>query len=106
LPEAPRPSAFALIERQFASPLIALLAAAAVVSVVASEALDAIVIGAIVVVNAAIGYAQEARAEDAARNLRRLLAPRARWFATGRPTPSTPIRSCPGICSSFRPATA
>jgi Ca2+-transporting ATPase len=67
----------ALIERQLASPLIALLAVAAVVSVAAGEALDAIVIGAIVAVNAAIGYVQETRAEVAARSLRRLLAPTA-----------------------------
>jgi P-type Ca2+ transporter type 2C len=78
LPEAPRPTGLALIWRQLASPLIALLGLAAVVSTLAGEALDAFVIGAIVAVNAAIGYLQEAKGETAARSLQRLLAPMTR----------------------------
>ncbi len=86
LPEISQPSALTLVERQLASPLIALLALAALVSVLADQALDAIVIGAIVIVNAAIGFVQEAKAEAAARGLQRLLAPMARVIRGGTPS--------------------
>jgi P-type Ca2+ transporter type 2C len=83
IPEASRPSRLAVFGRQFTSPLIALLGVAALLSVLAGQALDAIVIGTIVAVNAAIGYVQEARAESAARSLQRLLAPNARVVREG-----------------------
>jgi Ca2+-transporting ATPase len=83
VPETPRPTRLALVWRQFASPLIALLGVATIISTLAGEALDAIVIGAIVVVNAAIGYVQEARGEAAARSLQRMLAPLARVIRNG-----------------------
>lgn len=66
---------------QFADPLIYLLLAAVVVSLVArileggeAAPFDAIVIAAIVVANAVFGYAQEARAEQVVAALRRMAA--------------------------------
>ena len=67
-----------LLARQFASPVIWLLLGASVLSAALGELLDAIAIGAIVIVNAVIGFAQEHRAERAVMALRSMTAPRAR----------------------------
>ncbi len=83
LPEAPRPTRLALVARQVASPLIGLLGVAALVSVLAGESIDAVVIAAIVAVNGAIGYVQESRAEAAALGLQHLLTPSARVLRDG-----------------------
>jgi len=80
-----RPHWLRLLARQFASVLIAILAAAAVVSFVIGEAADAIAIVAILVLNGALGFAQEWRAENAMRALRRMLAPRCTVLRDGAP---------------------
>src|SRR5690606_22590473 len=59
------PSALRHLAAQFVDPLIALLVVAAVVSFLLGETVDAAVIGAVVVVNALIGFFQERRAESA-----------------------------------------
>ncbi len=76
---------------QFADPLIYLLLAAVVVSLVAwvleggqQAPFDAIVIAAIVVANAALGYVQEARAEQAVAALQRMAAATAGVVRDGR----------------------
>ena len=76
---------------QFADPLVYLLLAAVVVSLVAwvleggKEApFDAIVIAAIVVANAVLGYVQEARAEQAVAALQRMAAATAGVVRDGR----------------------
>ena len=76
---------------QFADPLIYLLLAAVVVSLVAwvleggEEApFDAIVIAVIVVANAVLGYVQEARAEQAVAALQRMAAATAGVVRDGR----------------------
>jgi calcium-translocating P-type ATPase len=60
---AERPPYFSIAVRQVADPLVALLVAAVVVSAAIGEQLDAAIIGAIVVLNALLGFAQEAGAE-------------------------------------------
>jgi Ca2+-transporting ATPase len=50
---------------QFLEPLVVVLIGAAVLSVVLGEHVDALVIGAVVIVNAVIGFLQEHRAEQA-----------------------------------------
>ena len=77
---------------QFANPLIYLLLAAIVVSVVAwaidreeAAPYDAIVIAAIVLVNAVLGYVQEARAEQAVVALQRRAAATAGVVRGGQP---------------------
>ena len=77
-------SQLTLLFRQFTSPVIWLLLGASVVSILAGETLDAIAIGAIVIVNTAIGFAQEQRAERAVMALRSMTAPRARVIRDGR----------------------
>jgi Ca2+-transporting ATPase len=72
-----------LFARQFASPVIWLLLGATVVSAALGESLDAVAIGAIVIVNAAIGFLQEHRAERAVIALRSMTAPRARVMRDG-----------------------
>ena len=76
---------------QFADPLIYLLLAAVVVSLVAwileggeAAPFDAIVIAAIVVANAVLGYVQEARAEQAVAALQRMAAATAGVVRDGR----------------------
>ncbi len=76
-------SPLTLLARQFASPVIWLLLAASVLSAALGELLDAIAIGAIVIVNAVIGFLQEHRAERAVTALRSMTAPRARVMRDG-----------------------
>ena len=77
--------------RQFADPLIYLLIGAVVVSLIAwlleggeAAPYDAIVIAAIVLGNAVLGYVQEARAEQAVAALQRLAAATAGVLRDGR----------------------
>ena len=72
-----------LFARQFASPVIWLLVGASVLSAMLGEMLDAGAIGAIVLVNAVIGFLQEHRAERAVMALRSMTAPRARVMRDG-----------------------
>ena len=65
-----RPSYAAVALRQLLDPLVALLVTAAVVSAAIGEELEAGVIAAIVVLNAVLGFVQEAGAERAVLALR------------------------------------
>ena len=71
----PRLSRLALVARQFGNSMVLLLVGAAAISVAIGEMLDAGVILAIVVANAAFGAIQEGRADKAAAAVRALLAP-------------------------------
>ena len=59
-------SAWSVLSRQLQSPLLWLLLAAAAVSGVVGEGLDAIIIGVIVAASVGLGFANEYRAERAA----------------------------------------
>jgi Ca2+-transporting ATPase len=83
LPEAKRRSLVAMFASQFKSPLIYLLLGAAVVAIALGEVSDAIVIAAVVVINAAIGAYQEGRAERSLAALRRIATVRARVVRDG-----------------------
>jgi Ca2+-transporting ATPase len=72
-----------LLVRQFASPVIWLLLVASALSAALGEWLDAIAIGAIVILNAVIGFFQEHRAERAVMALRSMNAPHARVMRDG-----------------------
>ena len=82
-PEPPRRSAWARVGAQLANPLNYLLLGAAAIAVALGEHSDAIVIGAVVVLNAVIGTVQEGRAEEALRALGRITAQAARVARDG-----------------------
>ncbi len=77
LPEAPPTPVWVVALRQFRSPLIYILAAAALVSVVVGHPQDAFFIGIVLALNGAIGTWQEWRAEQHSRALQQLLHIRA-----------------------------
>jgi len=62
---------------QFVNPLIVVLFVAAVVALLAGEPLDAGVVGAVIVINAILGFTMEYRAERALTSLREQAAPEA-----------------------------
>jgi Ca2+-transporting ATPase len=77
------PPAWVKFLGQFANTMIVVLLAAAAVTVVIGDLKDTVVILSVVVLNAAIGYAQEHRAEEAMAALRRLSVPFARVVRDG-----------------------
>jgi Ca2+-transporting ATPase len=84
LPRPERPSLPRRLAHELLEPLVVLLLVAAVVSgAVLHELLDAVAIGAIVVLNAAIGLVEEGRATRALEALRELSAPAARVVRDG-----------------------
>lgn len=84
LPAPPRPGLFARAVAQFRSLLVQLLAVAAIVLALLGHGLDAAVIAAVIVLNAAIGLWLESRAEGALAAVAALMAPRARVLRDGR----------------------
>ncbi|RUL85716.1 cation-translocating P-type ATPase [Tautonia sociabilis] len=83
LPEAPPTTIVQIAFRQFTNPLIFILAAAAVVSVLVGDVTDAAFIAAVLAINAVIGGVQEWRAERSSRALQRLLRIRASVLRDG-----------------------
>jgi len=81
--EEPPPSAWTVFAGQFRSPLIFILLAALVVTLLLGEFVDAAVIATVLVLNAVIGFTQERKAEGAVRSLMQLVVPRARVLRDG-----------------------
>ncbi|GAB4388115.1 MAG: cation-transporting P-type ATPase [Thermodesulfovibrionales bacterium] len=84
LAEEERISRLAIALHQFTSPLIYILLIAAAVTFFLHEHIDMGVILAVVVLNAVIGYAQEYKAEESVRALKKLAVPKARVLRDGR----------------------
>jgi magnesium-transporting ATPase (P-type) len=96
LEEAPPPSALAVLLHQFTSPLIYVLLAAAVVTLLLQEYIDSGVIAAVLILNAIIGFTQERRAERSVRALMQLVAPRAHVVRDGREQEIDSVDLVPG----------
>ncbi|GIW98518.1 MAG: haloacid dehalogenase [Pirellulaceae bacterium] len=77
LPESPPPRLWQVAVRQFRSPLIYILAIAALVSLGLGEVKDATFIMAVLLINAVIGTSQEWKAERSSHALRKMLRIRA-----------------------------
>jgi len=91
LPERAGPGLLSLLAEQFGNLLVLLLVGAAVVSLFLREYVDAVVVLAIIVLNAALGISQEVRAERSLEALRKLAAPTAKVIRGGE-TYSIPAR--------------
>jgi magnesium-transporting ATPase (P-type) len=83
LPQTPPTPRWKVFARQFNSPLIYVLAAAAVISAAIGEYTDAGFIGAVLLLNALIGAFQEAKAERSSRALQQMLRGRATVMRDG-----------------------
>jgi Ca2+-transporting ATPase len=75
LPAAPPENIFRIFMRQFLSPLIYILLAAAIVSLALADVKDAFFIGVVLILNGMIGTIQEYSAGRAAAALNRLQEP-------------------------------
>lgn len=84
LKDVPPPGPVAVLLHQFRSPVIYILLVATVVTLLLEEFIDAGVIGAILALNAVIGFTQERRAEASVRALMALVSPRAHVLREGR----------------------
>ncbi|MBL8199719.1 MAG: cation-transporting P-type ATPase [Chromatiales bacterium] len=83
LPEPPRQSAAMRFLLQFHNILIYVLLGAAVITAVLEHMVDTVVILAVVIANAIIGFLQEGKAEQAMAAIRQMLAPRAAVMRSG-----------------------
>ena len=83
LPTAQGATALQVFLRQFSSFLVLILIVAAVVAIFLGEYVDATTIGLVVVLNAALGFVQEWRAETALTSLRNMLSPHAMVIRDG-----------------------
>lgn len=92
----PQTPAFVVFLRQFKSPVVLTLLAATVISGLMGAWADAAAIAAILVINALIGYFQEAKAEQAVAALKKLSAPRARVLRDRNVVEIPSEEVCPG----------
>ena len=74
---------YRVLLRQFIDVLIIILLVAAVISFIIGETTDAVTILAIVILNGALGFVQEWRAEKALESLKRMLSPRCKAVRDG-----------------------
>ena len=84
LPEKKGRTAFAIYISQFKNPLIYLITAAAIISVIMAEYNDALIISVVILLDSVFGFFQEYRAEKAVVALRRLLKPIAKVIRDGQ----------------------
>jgi len=70
-------SRFKILLDQLVNPLVLILFLAAGISIIADHAIDALVIGVIIIINTTIGYVQESKAEETLEALQKRAAPEA-----------------------------
>ena len=86
LPRPPPASRHKVLARQFAGPLVLMLIVAGGSALALGEVVDGLAIGAIVIMNAALGFFQEWRAEMSLDALRQYVTPEAVAIRDGRET--------------------
>ncbi len=96
LEQVPGKSRISILIGQFKDLMIIILAAAAAVSLAVGEHTDALVILAIIVANAWMGYSQESKAEDSIRLLQRMVPEKATVRRDGSPGPAPVPELVPG----------
>ena len=96
LPEPPRRSGLRRLLSQFHNVLIYVLLGAALITAALGHWIDTGVILAVVIVNAAIGFIQEGRAEQAMDAIRQMLAPRTSVLRDGKRTTIDSASVVPG----------
>src|SRR3989344_935902 len=84
LPEGQENSWVVLLLRQLKSVMIYILLVATLISFFLERYVDVGVILAVIVVNTAIGFVQESKAESAIKSLKKILVPKAKVFREGR----------------------
>ena len=95
-----------IIVEQLTGVLTILLFVAALVSAMLGDWLEAVVILAIVVLNAVLGYVQEYKAEQSMAALKRMSVPHVRVRRDGKSRRSRRASWCPATWCSWRPATS
>jgi Ca2+-transporting ATPase len=103
LPESVPRSGFSILIDQFKSIPVYLLTASAVLSVFTGGVADAVVIMAVVAINAAIGYVTESQSEMTINSLKRLVRPSADIIRDGKPLPLKAENVVPGDLIILRP---
>ena len=83
IPKGPSVSIFYLILKQFKNWLVAILIIAAIISWLAGEIVDTWIIVMVVLINAAIGFYQELKAEKAIASLQKLMVKTAKVYRDG-----------------------
>ncbi|MBQ1074714.1 HAD-IC family P-type ATPase [Micromonospora sp. C31] len=96
LPTTARVGVFRRLLRQFQNPLVYILIVASAVTLLLAEYVDSVVIFGVVLVNAAIGFLQESKAEAALDALRAMVSTEARVVRGGRPGTIPSERIVPG----------
>lgn len=84
LPKVAGPSAWRILLRQFTNVLVVILIVAAAISFIAGERIDTIAIAIVVLLNGALGFVQEWRAENALQSLRNMMSPEATVMRDGQ----------------------
>jgi len=84
LPEKPPPSAFSILLSQFKNPLVYVLLAAGIVTLLLKEIPDAAIIFFAVFLNTVLGFVQERRASKALQALKELIHPKTQVIRDGK----------------------
>jgi Ca2+-transporting ATPase len=103
LPEAVPRSGFSIFINQFKSLPVALLGAAAGISILTGGVADAIIIAGVIVINATIGYTTESQAEKTIHSLKRLVRPSALVIRDGKAKEIRADELVPGDIMILRP---
>ncbi|MCD9120644.1 HAD-IC family P-type ATPase [Cupriavidus sp. UGS-1] len=103
LPQPALPTVAAVFVRQFRSPLIYVLLIAALVSLALGDLRDAVFIGLVLLINGAVGTAQEYSADRAAHALRDLQQPKALVVRDGKQREIDALAVVPGDLVLLQP---